>query len=83
MVSNNLPVYLTDPDAVLKDSSNEIKWRNGIPNYHKANTFFEKYKTTNHQAGSLESIVQNLVKNWEKGLLLFLFFSNKETNLLT
>ena len=51
----SLPSYLTDP--------NDIKWRHGIPNYHKANHFFEQYKTTNHQAASLESIVQNLVQN--------------------
>ncbi|CAF1441144.1 unnamed protein product [Rotaria sordida] len=61
-----LPAYASDPDAVLKDQSVDIQWRNGIPNYNKAHAFFEKYKTTNHKAGSLEAIVQNLVKNWEK-----------------
>lgn len=65
-----LPAYAQDQDAVLKNSSDDVQWRNGIPNYAKAQAFFEKYKTTNHQAGSLEAIVQNLVKNWEKGLLI-------------
>lgn len=41
--------------------------RTGIPNYARAHAFFQKHKTTNHKAGSLEDIVQNLVKNWEKG----------------
>jgi hypothetical protein len=65
-----LPAYVSDSDAVLKNVSNDVKWRSGLPDYTKANTFFDKYKTTNHKAGSLEIIVQNLVKNWEKGNLI-------------
>jgi len=61
-----LPAYAADQDAVLKDVPSDVKWRNGIPNYAKAKSFFDEYKTTNHKAGSLEEIVQNLVKNWEK-----------------
>jgi hypothetical protein len=63
----SLPDFCVDNDAVLKNVSTEIKWRNGIPNYSKANALFEKYKTTDHQPGSLPFIVQNIVKNWEKG----------------
>jgi len=63
----NLPTYVLDPNAVLKQRTDSIQWRNGIPNYSKVNTFFEKYKMTNHQSNSLEFLVQNLVKNWEKG----------------
>ncbi len=62
-----LPSFCVDPDAVLKETNEDIKWRNGIPNYSKANLLFENHKTTNHKEGSLELIVQNLVKNWEKG----------------
>jgi len=72
-VNRSLPSYLTDPNAVLNNLPNDIKWRHGIPNYHKANHFFEQYQTTNHQAGSLDKIVQNLVQNWGKGLFTFLF----------
>jgi len=64
----SLPSFCVDRDAVLKDPSNSIKWRYGIPNYTKANSLFEKHKTTDHQPGSLEFIVQNIVKNWEKGI---------------
>ncbi len=46
-----------DKDAVLKDVSIDIRWRNGIPNYTKANLLFEKHKTTSHQPASLEFIV--------------------------
>ncbi len=67
-MSTKLPSYLSDPDAVLKDVSTDIKWRYGIPNYDKPNKLFQQHKTTNHSPGSLEDIVQNLVKNWEKGL---------------
>jgi hypothetical protein len=65
-----LPAYAQDPDAVLKDVPNDVKWRNGIPDYTRAKVLFNKYKTTNHKAGSLEDIVQNLVKNWEKGEII-------------
>ncbi|CAF1399772.1 unnamed protein product [Adineta steineri] len=62
----SLPLYCIDKDAVLKDVSTDIKWRNGIPNYTKANSLFEKYKSTNHQPGSMISIIENIIKNWEK-----------------
>jgi hypothetical protein len=65
-----LPPYALEPDAVLKNVSNNIQWRNGIPDYTNAHTFFKKYKSTDHKAGSLEDIVQNIVKNWEKGKLI-------------
>jgi hypothetical protein len=63
-----LPSYATDCDAVLKDVPNDTQWRShGVPNYTKVNMFFDKYKSTDHAPGSLEAIVQNVVKNWEKG----------------
>ena len=65
----SLPSFCLDKDSVLKDPPNDTKWRNGIPNYTKANLLFDKYKTTDHQSGSLPYIVQNIVKNWEKGLI--------------
>jgi hypothetical protein len=66
-MSATLPPYLLDPDAVLKEMSSDMKWRNGLPNYDKANTLFQQQKSKNHPIGSLENLVQNLVKNWEKG----------------
>ncbi|KAF5361502.1 hypothetical protein D9758_006151 [Tetrapyrgos nigripes] len=61
---SSLPDYVVDPDAVLKDKS--VKWRfNKIPDYSKTRAAFESTKTTNHPPESLESIVQNLIKNWE------------------
>ncbi len=74
----SLPSFCLDGDAVLKESSDDIKWRHGIPNYSKANSLFEKHKTTDHQPGSLESIVQNIVKNWEKGI----YIQFEKTNIL-
>jgi len=65
----SLPSFCLDKDAVLKDCLDNIKWRNGLPNYTKANTLFDKHKTTDHQSGSLKLIVQNIVKNWEKGFI--------------
>lgn len=63
----SLPSFCLDQDAVLKDCPADMKWRNGLPNYKKVNALFDKHKTTTHPDGSLESIVQNIVKNWEKG----------------
>ncbi|KAH6618636.1 hypothetical protein C7974DRAFT_440992, partial [Boeremia exigua] len=59
-----LPDYLTDPDAVLKDT--EVKWRYGrAPDYSKTRQVFSETKEMSHEAGSLPELVQNLVKNWE------------------
>lgn len=40
-------------------------WKNGAPNYDKADLLFFRGKTMNHAAGSLESVVENAVKSWE------------------
>ncbi len=67
----SLPAFCVDEDAILKDSSGSIKWRNGIPNYTKAKMLFDKYKTSDHQPGSLGLIVQNIVKNWMELFTIF------------
>ncbi|EIE79829.1 hypothetical protein G6F46_002041 [Rhizopus delemar] len=60
-----LPDFMTDPNAVLKDT--EHQWRYGrIPDYTKVNKAFDAEKTMTHAEGSLEWLVSNLVKNWEK-----------------
>eukprot|EP00092_Neocalanus_flemingeri_P008277 GFUD01008923.1.p1 GENE.GFUD01008923.1~~GFUD01008923.1.p1 ORF type:complete len:271 (-),score=67.76 GFUD01008923.1:85-897(-) len=43
----------------------EIEWRGGKPDYTRANYQYLKGKTQNHAAGSLEELVENLVKTWE------------------
>ncbi|WEW60444.1 hypothetical protein PRK78_005930 [Emydomyces testavorans] len=58
-----LPDYVLNPDAVLKD---DIAWRHGrAPDYSKTRKVYEAGKTRNHEPGSLASLVENLVKNWE------------------
>jgi len=48
----------------MEDS--DIKWRfGGPPDYTLANLEYLKGKTRNHPEGSLELIVENLVKTWE------------------
>ena len=73
----SLPIYCLDKDAVVTNADDQMKWRYGTPDYSKANSLFEKHKRTDHQPGSLQFIVQNLVKNWEKGLNNELFIEDK------
>ncbi|CAJ1335869.1 unnamed protein product [Effrenium voratum] len=56
---------LVEPDRAFMDEK-DVEWRfGGPPDYTIANLFFLKGKTKNHGAGSLEMIVENLVKTWE------------------
>ena len=49
--------YMDDPN---------INWRyGGVPDYTLVNDLYMKEKTMNHKPGSLEKIVENLVKTWE------------------
>lgn len=44
----------------------DIEWRFGkAPNYTLANLYYFKGKYKNHKEGSLELVVENLVKTWE------------------
>jgi len=43
----------------------EHVWREGIPDYTKANLAYVQGRTKNHAEDSLERIVENLVKTWE------------------
>ena len=43
----------------------KLQWRDGIPDYKTADLFFFKGKSRNHAPGSLEMVVENLVKKWE------------------
>ncbi|KAK9807620.1 hypothetical protein WJX72_004488 [[Myrmecia] bisecta] len=58
------PDYLWDPNAVLND---KCAWRKGhSPDYSVANNKYAAEAKHRWQAGSLEDLVSNLVKNWEK-----------------
>lgn len=41
------------------------QWRFGKPNYARVNKLYFQYRSKIHPEGSLESIVNKLVKNWE------------------
>ena len=42
-----------------------IVWREGKPDYTQANMTYMEGRTKHHKEGSLEKIVENLVKTWE------------------
>ncbi|KAJ5618608.1 hypothetical protein N7528_006719 [Penicillium herquei] len=61
---SDLPDYVLDPNAVLKDT--KATWRHGNPpDYSNTRAFYEKTKQKTHEHGSLQFLVENLVKNWE------------------
>lgn len=42
-----------------------VPWRHGKPNYVRVNKAYFEGRTKTHPEGSLEKVVQTLVKNWE------------------
>jgi len=42
-----------------------VNWRFGKPNYERVNKLYFEHRSKKHAEGSLEAVVQNLVKNWE------------------
>lgn len=40
-------------------------WRFGLPNYAVVNKAYFEHRSKRHAAGSLEAVVEKLVKNWE------------------
>jgi len=42
-----------------------VSWRFGRPNYARVNDTYFMYRKKQHPAGSLESVVSKVVKNWE------------------
>ncbi|KAI9369918.1 hypothetical protein BJX61DRAFT_536050 [Aspergillus egyptiacus] len=60
----SLPDYVLDANAVLADK--DITWRHGRPpSYTKTREYYEQTKSKTHPQGSLEELLNNLVKNWE------------------
>lgn len=63
--SNQLPLWVQDRDTVIAQST-DSEWRYQTPpDYSHSKEGFAKERTYNHVDGSLEAIVQNLVKTFE------------------
>ncbi|PXF44867.1 Pathogen-related protein [Gracilariopsis chorda] len=62
-------VYLQEEHNLLRPERSTIDpsrpWKNGLPNYDKADLLYFRGKTRNHTPESLEHIVENAVKTWE------------------
>jgi len=56
---------LREPDRGTTMNDEGIKWRTKAPEYTIVNLAYLKGKTMSHAAGSLEELVENLVKTWE------------------
>ncbi|CDH51365.1 hypothetical protein RO3G_04534 [Lichtheimia corymbifera JMRC:FSU:9682] len=57
----DLPDFMTDPNAVLKDTEHEWRYKR-VPDYKKVNEAYEQEKSVTHEEGSLSWLVSNLVK---------------------
>jgi hypothetical protein len=63
--SNNLPLWVQDRDTVLEYST-DVEWRYGTkPDYTRSLENLATESICNHPEGSLEAIVQNLVRTFE------------------
>ncbi len=63
--STNQPLWIQDRDTVLSNDAN-VEWRYQTrPDYSYTNKFLKKDSKYNHLEGSLEAIVQNLVRTFE------------------
>ena len=63
----DMPPFAIDNKHVLKNPPDDVKWRHGLPNYSKNITLWMRERSVAHKPGSLEEIVENIVKNWEIG----------------
>ena len=63
--SNHFPLWVQGRDKVLKQSQN-IEWRYGkFPDYARSDENLARESIKNHAEGSLEAIVQNLVRTFD------------------
>lgn len=63
--SNNLPLWVQDRDTVIANSTG-AQWRNDTPpDYSESKQGLAKESTYKHIEGSLEAIVENLVRTFE------------------
>ncbi|KAK9376828.1 uncharacterized protein V1513DRAFT_477496 [Lipomyces chichibuensis] len=74
--------YATDPNAVLNDT--DVVWRHADrPNYSNTRKAFEETNQMSHEPGSLEAIVQKLVRNWVRNWEIEASFNSSLTDWLT
>lgn len=60
------PLWLQDRDTVIAHSSADVEWRySKPPDYSRTNKFLNQESKHNHLDGSMEAIVQNLVRTFE------------------
>ncbi|MEH2003870.1 MAG: SnoaL-like polyketide cyclase, partial [Nostoc sp.] len=63
--SNNLPLWVQDRDKVIAEST-DVEWRDQTPpDYSRSNENLAQESNYNHLEGTLEAIVQNLVRTFE------------------
>ncbi|OUL26846.1 SnoaL-like polyketide cyclase [Nostoc sp. 106C] len=63
--ATNQPLWIQDRDTVIANDAN-VEWRYQTrPDYSRTNQFLQKQSQYNHLEGSLEAIVQNLVRTFE------------------
>lgn len=64
--STDNPLWIQDRDTVINNSGSDVEWRYQTPpDYSRNDKFFAEEKKHNHLEGSLEAIVQNLVRTFE------------------
>lgn len=65
--SNELPLWVQDREQVIANSTNaNVEWRNvNPPDYSRSQQNLAQESLYNHLEGSLEGIVQNLVRTFE------------------
>ncbi|MDJ0737071.1 MAG: SnoaL-like polyketide cyclase [Nostocaceae cyanobacterium] len=65
--SNDLPLWVQDRDkAIAYSVESNTEWRHGkVPDYSRSKENLAKESICNHLEGSLEAIVQNLVRTFE------------------
>lgn len=57
--------YMEDPNIEWRDGLPDVGCDGKKPNFSKVNKLWLKDRSRNHKDGSLEKIVENLVKTWE------------------
>ncbi|MBE9010547.1 SnoaL-like polyketide cyclase [Pseudanabaenaceae cyanobacterium LEGE 13415] len=63
--SSQLPLWVQDRDTVIEQTA-DATWRYTLPpQYHRTNAFLKQESQYQHLEGSLEAIVQNLVRAFE------------------
>lgn len=64
--STHQPLWIQDRDTVISEGANTVEWRyQQPPDYSRTNETLRSESQYNHLEGSLEAIVQNLVRTFE------------------